>query len=127
MTYKELYFAATTWTAGHVAQDFMENYGRNNQVDQHDIDQINFWQAKEGGKLIPPVIQASAPQKTRDRDDLYDKESHAMHERARNAARDAGRSFSHLYWEWNRTFTNWVSTGHVAATTLVDPPSPWFC
>lgn len=60
MTYRDLYFAATTWTAGHVAQDLMNNYGKNNKVDQHDIDQVNHWQAKEGGKLIPPVVERTS-------------------------------------------------------------------
>jgi hypothetical protein len=60
MTYSELLSKATTWTARHVAQDELMNYGRKSTASEYSIKKVNDWQVKEGGEPIalPTLAQA---------------------------------------------------------------------
>lgn len=57
MTYKELYRAATTWTARHIAQDYLSMYGAKELAAIIDIETVSSFQVKEGGQPITPQAQ----------------------------------------------------------------------
>lgn len=59
MTYSELLSKATTWTARHVAQDELMNFGHKATASQYSIDKVNDWQVKEGGAPIQAPITSN--------------------------------------------------------------------
>jgi hypothetical protein len=52
MTYQDLYRAATTWEARHIAQDYLLMYGAKEIASQLDIEKVSKFQVKEGGAPI---------------------------------------------------------------------------
>lgn len=52
MTYGQLYKAANTWTARHVAQDLFCMHGEKAIASEFDINTVSKWQVKEGGEPI---------------------------------------------------------------------------
>ena len=55
MTYQDLYRAATTWEARHIAQDYYLMYGAKEVASIQDIEKVSRFQVKEGGEPIAPL------------------------------------------------------------------------
>ena len=66
-------------------------------------------------ETIDPRIEAEAA--------LYDMVAHAAHKRAIRKCEDEHRAYTHVFSEWNKDFTGWSVTGHVAITHY---GSGWF-